>query len=155
MKVFIIVISFVLCACNGQKKAAMEDKLNSNSEAENPLELIMSEDQGGFEADEMLVIKDAKRLKSFFSKVNRTRKPGLPVPDIDFSTNMVIIQCVGEEKHTNLTKLSIVKETNTELILGKMKAVNSEHAKLPNANFFSVYQMPLSQKQVVLEKQVE
>lgn len=156
MKLFLITISFVLVSCNGQKKAALNEEKMAPSELENQLELIMQEPQGGFDADEILVIKDEKRLKNFFSKINRTRKPGLPVPDIDFLKDMVIIQCVGEESHSRRVILSVQKETETQMIL---KAVDQteirDSSNDQNYGSFGIYKMPLSTKEIILDRSIE
>ncbi len=156
MRTVLIAITFVLVSCNGQKKAALDDNKNIASESENQLELVMSEEQGGFEADEMLVIRDSKRLKSFFLKVNRTRKPGLPLPDIDFSQDMLIIQCIGEETHDNLASLTIFEETNTQVILMEKDKIQTKNASsAANSNSFCIYKMPLTQKEVIMEKDIK
>lgn len=156
MKLFLIAISFILVSCNGQKKVALNEEKMASSESENQLELIMQEEQGGFDVDEMLVIRDTKRLKSFFSRINRTRKPGLPVPDVDFLKDMVIIQCVGEESHSRLATLSILKETDTQVIL---KAVDQIEIKDTSGDYsfgsFGIYKMPLSPKELIFEKHIK
>lgn len=157
MKLYFIAIVLILVSCNGQKKAVMDDKKEVASAAsENQLELLMSEAQGGFETDELLVIRDAKRLKSFFSKINRTRKPGLPVPEIDFSKDMLIIQCIGEENHANNNIFSSVEETPTQMILKTQDSEKSENdTSAASASSFCVYKMPLTQKEVMLENSIK
>ena len=156
MRTLLIAITFVLVSCNGQKKAAMNDNSNITSENENQLELLMNEGQGGFETDEMLVIRDSKRLKSFFAKINRTRKPGLPVPDIDFAKDMLIIQCIGKKNHDNLTAFTVFEETNSQVILkekGKIKTNGASN--VASASSFWIYKMPLTQKKVIFEKHIK
>lgn len=156
MKLFLIAISLVLLSCNSQKKATMKDDKTEQSESGSGLELIMQEEQGGFEADEMLVFRDAKRLKSFFSKINRTRKPGLPVPDIDFLKEIIIIQCTEKESLTDSASLSVLKETATQFILNIQN--RSEAKNTLNANSygsFSIYKMPITAKDIILEKQLK
>ena len=48
------------------------------------------------EVYETTVIKDAKSLSKFYAGINKTRKPGLPVPIVDFSKEMAILVCLGE-----------------------------------------------------------
>lgn len=156
MKIFLFVISLVLVSCNGQKKAAMSAEEIERTETENLLELVMQEEQGGFETDEMLVIRDAKRLKSFFSKINRTRKPGLPVPDIDFLKDMIIIQCSDGKSQSNTTFLSVVKETDTQIILiSNGLSDGSDTEKIKSYGSFSIYKMPASTKEILLDKQIK
>jgi hypothetical protein len=150
MRLFLVAIFFVLISCNGQKKAAINEVKVVKSELGNHLELIMQEEQGGLDADEILVIRDAKRLKSFFSKINRTRKPGLPVPDIDFAKDMVIIQCTGEE---SLAMLSVLKETDTQVVLN---AENRSKAKdVTSSGSFCIYKMASTLKEVIVKKRIK
>ena len=39
---------------------------------------------------EVRVIQDQKSLQKFYTKITMTRKPGLPVPMVDFSKDMLI-----------------------------------------------------------------
>ena len=156
MRLFLIAISLVLLSCNSQKKATMKDDKTEQSQSGSGLELIMQEEQGGFDADEMLVFRDAKRLKSFFSKINRTRKPGLPVPDVDFSKEIIIIQCTVKESLTDGASLSVLKETATQLILNiqnRSKAKNTLNVK--SYGSFSLYKTPITAKDIILEKRLK
>lgn len=153
MKLFLIAISLVLVSCNSQKKAAMNEEKIEQSESENRLELVMQEEQGGFDTDEMLVIRDAKRLKSFFSKINRTRKPGLPVPDVDFLKDMIIIQCAEAKSLTNSASLYVLKETDTQITLNtKNLSDTKETLKANSYGSFRMYKMPTTAKEILLEK---
>ena len=151
MKFFLIVISFVLVACNGQKKAVMGEQAVANSESAGRLELIMQEDQGGFEGDEMLVIRDAKRLKSFFSKINRTRKPGIPVPTIDFKKETLVVLCSGEHQNTLNSALELILETDKEI---QLKTIyNKEKIKgKAIVSPFKIYKIPFSDKEITFKE---
>ena len=156
MKLFIIILSLVLVSCNSQKKAAMSETEIASSESENRLELIMQEAQGGFDADELLVIRDVKRLKSFFSKINRTRKPGLPIPAIDFEKEMILIQCTREESQTNLATLSVIEETDTQVIINVENRSKTKNALIADSSgSFCIYKMAITTKDVILEKRTK
>ena len=58
-----------------------------------------------------------KTLRSFYSRINRTRKPGLPLPNIDFTKEMVLIHCSGSQNAGIQSKLSILEKTDEELIV--------------------------------------
>lgn len=153
MKLFLIIISIVLVSCNSQKKAAMDAEKLAQSESENRLELVMQEEQSGFDTDEMLVIRDAKRLKSFFSKINRTRKPGLPVPAVDFLKDVIIIQCSEGKSLTNNASLFVLKETDTQVILNIQNLSNTKDTSKANGyGSFSIYRMPTTTKEILLDK---
>ena len=92
MKLFLIGTLFLFMACNGQKKTTMQNGAELNA----GLQLVVSDEHSGAEFSETIVIKDVKALKSFYSKINMTRKPGLAVPDINFEKDMIVITCSGE-----------------------------------------------------------
>ncbi|MGB5666304.1 MAG: hypothetical protein WBM53_05625, partial [Maribacter sp.] len=101
------------------------------------------------------VITDAKALKSFYSKINRTRKPGLPVPDVDFTKEMILVHCSGLRKsNVAPSSLSIMEETDEELVLettnGKVEQKGGDSAEISP---FSVYKMPLTSKKIIFKKE--
>lgn len=143
-----------MLSCNGQKKIA--DQKNSDAE-ERLLTLIAQDSYSGADSTETIVITNAKALKLFYARVNRTRKPGLPVPEVDFSKEIIVIHCSNEEIKNNEQRLSVLKETDTEMILGHSEKVikdNRESSSINNAlvNPFFVYKMPLTDKKVSFQK---
>ncbi|NNE77316.1 MAG: hypothetical protein HKN31_09620, partial [Pricia sp.] len=91
MRCLSLALVLIFLSCNGQKKSAMATEGANNQNTDERLSLVVSDMYAPTEAVETLVIKDAKSLQKFYSKVNRTRKPGLPVPEIDFSKEMVVV----------------------------------------------------------------
>lgn len=146
---------FILVSCNGQKKASMESG-SSQSTLDSSLVLLLQDEHSGFDVAETMVIKDEKRLKSFYSKINRTRKPGLTVPEIDFSKEMVIVQCSGEQNYVGLPTLSLSRETDSEVVLTtKTKKETKSASIIVMTNPFCVYKMPLTTKEIVVEKGIK
>jgi hypothetical protein len=146
-----ITILALLLSCNGPKKA-----LEKNLERANPdfaLTLLLQDDYSGSPTAETLIITDAKELQQFFLKVNRTRKPGLPLPDVDFSRETVLIFCNGEKNHQVQPKLSIKDVTEKEIVIapileGKQKKSTSNAITSP----FSIYKIPSTQKKIIFQK---
>ncbi|MGB5434405.1 MAG: hypothetical protein WBM98_00835, partial [Maribacter sp.] len=116
MRYLWVIVFAVILSCNGQKKAAMEKGEGSNNAIASPTLVLQDNYSGGLAAD-TLIIKDRKSLQKFFSKVNRTRKPGLPLPVVDFTKEMILIYCSGEQPLGNQVSLSLVEENDQELIL--------------------------------------
>lgn len=148
MKYYLIGILFVLIACNGQKKASVENSVGQ-LKSDTPLEFILQDEYGSFEVEETMVIKDEKRLKSFYAKINKTRKPGLSVPDIDFSKEMVIVHCSGAQNQSGIPILTYHKETTTQVLLEHKIEKGTTAVK---TNPFCVYKLPLTEKEIVVEK---
>lgn len=149
---FFLVIA-IMFSCNGQKKmAAQQDKKGSDR-----LTLVAHDNYSGADSTETMVIKSAKALKSFYSRVNRTRKPGLPVPDIDFSKHMVLVLCSADEISDPNYGLMVLTETDAEMVLGKSEISANEQIR-PSSDQaslvspFFVYTMPLTDKRVSFKK---
>lgn len=154
MKFYFISLLFVLLSCNGQKMTVTENsKLTQESSA---MILILQEEYSEFDVVETMVIKDQKRLKSFYSKINRTRKPGLPVPLIDFTEEMIIVHCNGEQNKIGIPTLILEKETDTT-----MRLISNFESKAKDASTavmtypFSVYKMSLTGKEIIIEDGVK
>ena len=96
MRVLWYGILLAMLSCNGQKKVANQAEANAKALTAIGLELLVRDDYSGTDEPESRVITDMKTLKGFFSKVNRTRKPGIPVPEVDFTKEMLLLVCSGE-----------------------------------------------------------
>lgn len=117
---------------------------------EDSLTLLVYDNYSGAEAEETLIIRDAKSLKKFFVKINRTRKPGLPVPEVDFSKDMVIIHCSPENSGSKSNTLYLKEESDDAMIIGVKRAeMNSSSSAVTSP--FSVYKLPLSDKKIVVQ----
>ena len=148
-----IILAFIL-SCNGQKKAVMEKGEGSNNAITSPT-LVLQDNYSGGIAPDTLIIKDRKSLQKFFSKVNRTRKPGLPLPEVDFTKEMVLIYCSGEQPLGNEVTLSLVEENDQELILKTtmVETTKEKRASTARVSPFSVYRMPLTNKRISFKKE--
>lgn len=155
MKTYLIGIVFILVSCHGQKKAIVKNS-EHNSNPDTTLILLLQDEYSGFEVEETMVIKDQKRLNSFYSKLNKTRKPGLPVPLIDFSKEMVIVQCSGQKNYVALPTLSLSSETDSEIILATKTERETKDAPINViTNPFCIYKMPLSVKEIVIKNELK
>jgi len=154
MKGLLLVILMIFSSCNCQKKAAMNNEEDTNIHNEK-LTLLLQDNYSGSDVSETLVIKDAKELKSFYSKINQTRKPGLPVPEVDFTKEIILVHCSGLRK-SNVAppSLSVLEETDEELVLettnGKVEQKGGDSAEISP---FSVYKMPLTSKKIIFKKE--
>ena len=138
MKVILISLIILTTACKSQKKSVQE--------IGNDDKLVLLVQDGYFFTDtiETHVIKDEKSLKSFFSEVNKTRKPGIPVPKIDFSTEMVLIACMGAQKTSAMPSLKILNDNKGEKIIGISLESKSKNDEQVTSYPFCVYKMPVS-----------
>ena len=152
MRYLSLFIFAIILSCNGQKKVPMnnESEVKESGEA---LTLLLQDNYSGTDVAETLVIKDVKALKSFYSKINRTRKPGLPVPEVDFTKEMILIHCMGEQTNGKQALLSVIAENEKEVIISTSHE-KSEKSDTSSALIspFSVYKMPLTQKVISFKK---
>ena len=153
MRYLPLFIFAIIMSCNGQKKAAMKDK-NDMEVGKEKLTLLLQDNYSGMDVAETLVIKDVKGLKSFYSKVNRTRKPGIPVPEVDFTKEMILIHCSGEQMDGTQVTLSVEEENDLEVIIRtSVKKTQKSGTSSALISPFSVYKMPLTQKEVTFKKE--
>ncbi|MBT2163220.1 hypothetical protein [Zobellia barbeyronii] len=147
MKSILLVLILLFSSCKGQEKAVGNDGV---AQTPDQLQLIEKDNYSGSDEEEFVVIKDVKTLQEFYSKVNRTRKPGLPVPQIDFTKEMLVIYCAGKRQNSFEPRLFVTKESEKDLVLG----VKNESQKKTSTSIttpFSVYKLPLTQKKIILE----
>lgn len=94
-----------------------------------------------------LVITDFKSLNDFFRKVNQTRKPGIPVPNIDFSKEVVVLAYGGA--HQNVKRLFLTKEGETEdTITIVVRAEPNEPSNTAISHPFCLYKMVKNRKSI-------
>lgn len=155
MKEVFIILSLIFVSCNAQKNAITEEESTlANLKLKNGFELVLQEQNSSFEVAEIVIIKNAKRLKSFYSKVNMTRKPGLPVPTIDFTKEMIVIQCAGKQEYNGFLVLSVLQESDNQVILkSKIEIDNDDNSASRVYSPFCIYKMNLTQKEIIFKKE--
>lgn len=146
-KYFTCFFLIALVQLNSCKSTAQSSLQEAN---ESGMELILNENYSGFEQEEYLLIKNQKELNAFYGKINRTRKPGLTPPSIDFSTEMILIWC-GDSAASNYADLEL-SEKGDYLEVHKLKATVSKEENSLIVSPFSIYKLPLSTKTLKIEK---
>ncbi len=150
IKISLFILLMAILSCNSQKKSLVS---NSNGEASGEsLVLLVQDNYAPTDVVETLVIRDEPALRNFFSKINMTRKPGIPVPEVDFSKEMILIFCAGTSKDAQLPPLAISQETENEVVISASENIRIDSsAILPYASPFSVYKMPMTKKEIVFK----
>ncbi len=149
MRLVLIGIFAIFSSCNGQKKASAK---NMNSDAGSLITLVLQDNYSGSDTSEILVIKDSKRLKGFFLKVNKVRKPGLPVPEIDFSKEMLIVLCNGKQNKESWPSLYLLEETEEKMILEIAQEIDNDESLTASIRPFCIYKLPLTSKEIVFKE---
>ncbi|MFS4492271.1 hypothetical protein [Maribacter sp. 2308TA10-17] len=147
MKYAILIVIFMISSCKGQKNMT-DNNAKSQIKSDSPMVLILQDQSAEFDVEETLIIRDQKRLKSFYSKINKTRKPGLPLPDVDFTKEIIIAYCSGEQSGDGLAKLTIYDETKTEVFIDSKFEVRTKAPVMIKTNPFCIYKMRITDKEV-------
>jgi len=94
-------------------------------------------------------IRDFKTLNKFYREINKTRKPGLSVPMVDFTKDMLVLVCLGEQQGKKEVALSQLRQNETEIwIAVDVWDVQQEDAVSIQPTYFPfyLYKMPLVDK---------
>lgn len=148
----ILLTVLLIVSCKSQQKTGKEE---SAELADMPtLSLIASDLYGGAEEEVFEVIRDQASLQKFYRKVNMTRKPGLAVPQVDFSKNIAVLYCSGSTNATELPEIYISDENDSEMHLekGKLFAKDSIVKSTATVTPFGLYLLPLTDKQVIFSQ---
>ncbi|KAA2215590.1 MULTISPECIES: hypothetical protein [Maribacter] len=111
--------------------------------------LIMSGDHSGFEQEHLLKIDSRLEFEEFFGKINRTRKPGIPVPEIDFKTKSVIVRLKGTTTN-NEPDITLQKSSKESLLLKKIRTNSRKETTAVLTPFF-IYSVPKTNKDVIIQ----
>lgn len=141
MKAAYLIVFLLFISCKSQKHYRDTDD-----------RLVLLVQDGYFQVDnpETLIIKDAKSLRAFFSKVNQTRKPGIPVPEVDFKTQNVLVACMGVMETSYLPTMYLKNESPKEMLVSVR--FKNESGKSGIKSFpFCVYAISHEGKKITLE----
>lgn len=110
------------------------------------MELIEHDAIGPFLSTETQVVRDVKSLRKIYTEINKTRKPGLPVPDVDFSKDMVLLICLGEQNVNKTLLMSILNASDRETVIAiEPIAVKSAQKEVSETMIypFYLYKLPI------------
>ncbi len=80
-----------LASCKTNKNTSAKDsKTKKMLVKDNPFTILLQNGHSNITKQKNTVIKDKKSLNAIYSKINSTRKPSLPIPEIDFSKTMIL-----------------------------------------------------------------
>ena len=113
------------------------------------MKVLVEGNYSGVAEEELLPIKNKKELVSFFAKINRTRKPGLPIPEVNFEQEFLIVWCPGEN-YTIAPELSIKKET-AEALIFKKSTTSQKALTAAVTSPFKIYKLPITAKTIILD----
>ncbi|NAS12354.1 hypothetical protein [Poritiphilus flavus] len=152
MNKLVFVILILILGCKSQKEGVNTNE--AQTAVENNLTYVLSDSYGGTEVPELMIIREAGKLKRFFLEINKTRKPGLPIPKVDFSREMVVIYCGGEVSGSRIPALQTKSENPEKLVLSVAteKTENQESSTAITYPFI-LYTLPLTDREIELERE--
>ena len=138
--------------CKSQEKGKTEDAADRVQSQE--LTLLVADNYGGSEVPHFQVIRDMKTLELFFGQVNKTRKPALPVPQVDFSKELVILHCPGKRMNGGTPGLMIQENTPEKIVFVQEDKELEQKAGIEALTMpFSLYKLPLTGKEISFVKE--
>ena len=152
LRPLIYLLLLVTIGCKSQDKGKKAVSLTSQEQPE--LMLILTDNYGGTEMPDFRVIRDMKSLRQFFVQVNKTRKPGIPVPEIDFEQEMVVLYCTGKTTNASIPGLYLKEDLPGQKVIGlRRESVKQKSGNEALMMPFSLYKLPLTDKEIVLKKE--
>ncbi len=142
MKNLLLLLLVFVVSCKGQKNMIT---------SKGPIVLILEDNYSGLTKEDNFIIKDQKSLKSFFLKINKTRKPGIPVPTIDFKKETLVVLCSGEHQNTLNSALELILETDEEIQLKTIYNKEKTKEKVI-VSPFKIYKIPVFDKEITFKK---
>jgi hypothetical protein len=152
MRLLILLICLLGISCSGQKGAS-KDKADSTIQNSKELQLVLKDNYSGVEESVFQVVRDPKALRNFFIQINKTRKPGLPIPEVDFSKELLLIYCAGTTLGVGGTELFVIEDSQDNMVVGSKERIPSGK-EITNINTtpFIIYKMPLTPKEISFRK---
>jgi hypothetical protein len=150
LRYLFLIMLLGLISCKAQK-----ENNSLTGEAIDGLVLLDHDDFTNIDTFQTREIRDTKTLNKFYREINKTRKPGLPVPNVDFTKDMLVLVYLGGQQGKKEVALSRLRQTKTELWIAidvweeeQEGAVTIQPMYYP----FYLYKMPLVDKSLHFQK---
>jgi len=122
----------IMLSCGNSKNASESEKdkiveptveeatfVEEKTQSPEDFTILIQHVYGGLDNNEQRVITNAKSLSEVYGIINRFRKPGVSVPEIDFNKNIVVALFMGEKNTSGYsTEVDAVSITGDEMIIG-------------------------------------
>jgi hypothetical protein len=148
MRLLLIILSLLYFACVGQK-GVMHDNGDSSEKDSKKLQLVLEENYSGIEQPEYQVVRDQKSLNNLFIQINKTRKPGIPIPGVSFKEEVLLVYCAGTSWGVSNMEMVVAEESPDNITI-VLKERSSSQKEIPNATTtpIYIYRMPVTQKAI-------
>ncbi|NKI27088.1 hypothetical protein HCG49_10985 [Arenibacter sp. 6A1] len=149
----VICFFFILFTSCTILKEINTEKMEQDPSKSISLELIVHDSHSGIEFQEFRVIEDLGALKKLFLQINKTRKPGFPIPEIDFDKDIVVAYFSGLGSDTRPPELFFISENDSLIKLGIKEKIVPElvDTNAISTSAFCIYKMKNSGKIISVE----
>lgn len=148
MRSILLFICLLGISCSGQKGVSKGVKDGSLKNAIK-LQLVLEDNYSGVHQTAFQVVRDSKTLRSFFAQINKARKPGLPVPQVDFDREQLLIYCAGTTKGVGGAGLYVLEDSQHYIIVGpKERTPSAKEGPIATTTPFGIYKMPRTTKKI-------
>ena len=113
---------------------------------------LVCDQYGGPTEAQILIIEEESALKTFFMGVNKMRKPGIGLPNVDFLKEVIVVQCNGVKNGPAQVSLEVGEMKADEIILVQKERKTEAVGTSVMTQSFCVYKMPKTKKQIRFEK---
>ena len=155
MKKSLLLIGVILsfCACVGAKQ---DGKAQSSDAGKKSLDykVLLEDSYGGTDTAENRVITNQEELEKVYGIINRTRRPGIEVPQVDFAENMVVAVFMGRRSSGgNRVEIEKIEETTDaiQVYVRKVQPGEGDMTSMAITNPFIFAELPRSDKEVVFK----
>ena len=145
-KIALYICTLSIISCSAQNK-------QSNQNIPNFIKIV-SQSHGGLLKEQYIVITNNKQLKGIYTQINLTRKPGLPLPSIDFEKEVVIALFLGQRNSggysINIDSIHVKKNTSFEVVI--KETIPTDMVSLAITQPFSIYKLDLPNHNITFIK---
>lgn len=109
---------FIFTNCKNTTTVATPIQVENPKQEALEFKTLVSDSQSNYTEKTEQLIRSQKELNTVFAKVNSTRMPGIPVPNVDFGQYEVFFYAPGEVNHgvDGLQVASVVREKDMVVV---------------------------------------
>lgn len=112
MKIFLMSIILLFSTCKGGQSSYKDASVNV------PFQVLITASQSNIDQPKRKIISTQEELQTLFVEINKTRKPGIPIPEIDFDKEIVAFVNMGQTSTGGYSiTVENIEKTNDEVII--------------------------------------
>lgn len=152
MKIYILIFSLFV-GCGASKD--LESKKSDSMKVTPLYETLVESAMGGYSSPQIKVIKEQNTLLEIYGQVNKTRKPGFPIPTVNFEKETIVAVFLGQ-KNTGGFSVSVneIVEKDGKLFIN-VKETKPDKGSMATMVFtqpFCIIKLNNTDKELVFKK---